>query len=155
MDRPHRFSHLYGYAVCLTAVIVGLISGNNAIEAMFDLSDPAHAAATWGGRDVPATFEEYRADQRQTVRVDAKAVTAPAPSGRTVDGTASPPPSDEELRKIYDAKRSDMIASHLFHARRSLASSLLLLFASIALFVWHWRWLRGLRDETPAATSRA
>ena len=154
MDRPHRFSHLYGYAVCLTAVIVGLISGNNAIEAIFDLSDPSHASSSsWGSRDLPPTFEEYRADQRQTVRVDAKGILEPAPSGRSVNGTASPL-SDEELRKIYDAKRSDMIASQLFHARRSLASSLLLLLASIALFVWHWRWLRGLRDETPTAPSR-
>jgi hypothetical protein len=151
MDRPHRFSQLYGYAVCLTAVIVGLVSGNNAMEAIFDLSDPAHAS--WGGRDVPPTFEEYRANQRQTVRVDGKLTVEPAPSGRSVDGAASAP-SDEELRKIYDAKRSDMIASQTFHARRSLASSLLLLIASIALFVWHWRWLRGLRDEIPTATSR-
>lgn len=150
MDRPHRFSQLYGYAVCLTAVIVGLIGGNSAIEAIFDLSDPAHAAGN--RRDVPPTFEEYRADQREIVRVDGKMIVGPAPSGRSVDSTASPP-SDEELRKIYDAKRSDMIAAQTFQARRSLASSLLLLFASIALFVWHWRWLRGLRDETPTATS--
>jgi hypothetical protein len=151
MDRPHRFSQLYGYAVCLTAVIVGLISGNNVMEAIFDLSDPAHAS--WGGRgDVPPTFEEYRANKRQAARSDAKPTEA-VPSGRTADGTASTL-SDDELRKIYDAKRTDMIATQTFHARRSLASSLLLLIASIALFVWHWRWLRGLRDEAPTATSR-
>ena len=142
MDRPHRFSQLYGYAVCLTAVIVGLISGNSVIEAGFDLSDPAHAS--WGGRDVPSTFEEYRAEQRQVVRPSQPGVTA---------NTTATPPTDEELRRIYDAKRADMLATQTFHARRSLASSLLLLLASIALFVWHWRWLRGLRDDTALATA--
>jgi len=146
MDRPHRFSQLYGYAVCLTAVIVGLISGNNTIKAIFDLSDPAHAS---GGRGVPATYEEFR---RETLHSEAKS-PGPVPSGLTTDGS-SLTPSEMELRRIYDAKKSDMIATQTFHARRSLASSLLLLLASIALFVWHWRWLRGLRDETSTATSR-
>jgi hypothetical protein len=145
MERPHRFSHLYGYAVCLTAVIVGLISLNNAIEAIFDLSDPAHAvSSSFGGREMAPTFEEYRADQRRTVRVDGKVVMESVPSGRSVDGNTSTP-SEEELRRIYDARRRDVLATRTFHARRSLASSLLLLLASAALFVWHWRWLRGLR----------
>jgi hypothetical protein len=142
MDKPHRFSQLYGYAVCLTAVIVALISGNNAIEAAFDLSEPAHAS--WGGRDIPATFEEYRAEQRQSVRSDAK--PEPRTTVQNPDGSMGSL-SDEELRRIYDAKRSDMIATQTFHAKRSLASSVLLLIASVALFVWHWRWLRGLREE--------
>jgi hypothetical protein len=154
MERPHRFSHLYGYAVCLTAVIVGLISLNNAIEAIFDLSDPAHAvSSSFGGRDVPPTYEVYRAEQRRPVRVDGKVVVESVPSGRNVDGSATTP-NEEEMRRIYDARRSDVIATRTFQARRSLASSLLLLLASVALFVWHWRWLRGLREETLSATSR-
>lgn len=149
MDRPHRFSQLYGYAVCLTAVIVGLISGNNTIEALFDLSDPAHAS--WGGRDVPPTFEEFRAEQRQNMRSDARAME-PVQSGRPAESAMSTM-TDDEMRRIYDAKRTDMIATQTFHARRSLASSVLLLLASIALFVWHWRWLRGFRDESSTVAS--
>jgi hypothetical protein len=149
MDKPHRFAQLYGYAVCLVAVVVGLISGNNVIEAAFDLSDPAHAS--WGGRDVPSTFEEYRAEQRQMNRPGDKVVEPGAPS--TATSSTAPPASDDELRKIYDAKKADMIATQVFHARRSLASSALLLLASMALFAWHWRWLRGLRDDTSLAAT--
>lgn len=146
MDRPHRFAQLYGYAVCLTAVIVGLVSGNNVIEAAFDLSDPAHAS--WGGRDVPATFEEFRSEHRQVTRPGEK----PADPAQS---SAAPAQSDEELRKIYDAKKADVLATQIFHARRSLASSVLLLLASIALFVWHWRWLRSLHDDTSLANTTA
>ena len=148
MDRPHRFAQLYGYAVCLVAVIVGLISANNVIEAGFDLSDPAHAS--WGGRDVPSTFEEYRAEQRQIGRGE-KPIEPGAPSSAT--NNSAVPQSDDELRRIYDAKRADMLATQTFHARRSLASSALLLLASIALFAWHWRWLRSLRDDTSLAAN--
>ena len=149
MDKPHRFAQLYGYAVCLVAVVVGLISGNNVIEAAFDMSDPAHAS--WGGRDVPSTFEEYRAEQRQISRSGEKVMEPGAPSSATSSSAA--PVSDDELRKIYDAKKADMIATQVFHARRSLASSALLLLASIVLFAWHWRWLRSLRDDTSLAVN--
>src|SRR5437016_5790210 len=43
MERPNRVAQLYGYAVCLIAVIVFLISANSFVEHLFTLSNPLRA----------------------------------------------------------------------------------------------------------------
>jgi hypothetical protein len=59
-------------------------------------------------------------------------------------------PSDEELRKQYEALRAARIEENRFQARRSLVRDLLLLVLAAGLFFGHWRWLRR-RDEDLAA----
>ncbi|HEX2719017.1 MAG TPA: hypothetical protein VHM67_15215 [Gemmatimonadaceae bacterium] len=146
MVRQHRFAQAYGYAVCLVCVIVALISGKSAVDSAFDLARPAYAG--WE-RDVPATFEEFRAEQRRQVD---------GPNGRpTTFGDARDtlnrpvPLTDEELRRIYETRRNESRARTVFRATKGLVGSLLLFVASIALFVGHWRWLRGVRDEVASA----
>ena len=137
MARPHLFAQIYGYAVCLTAVIVGLVSINGATDAAFDLSDPSHTRNQWG-QDVPATFEEFRAEQRGQIESSGKVL---APRDTTARATSL---SDEELRRIYETRRDDLVATRRFQATKSLAGNLLLLVVGIALFATHWRWLRRL-----------
>ena len=146
MARPHLFAQIYGFAVCLTAVIVALISINDGVQAAFDLADPLHAKDRWGN-DVPATFEEFRADQRGQIDHGNDKVLAPADtSARKTSLT------DDELRRIYESRRADIVATRHFQATKSLVSNLLLLLVAVVLFVWHWRWLRRLPDT---ATSTA
>jgi hypothetical protein len=43
MDRPSRVAQLYGYTVCLIALITILFTLPNLIETVFRLNDPLHA----------------------------------------------------------------------------------------------------------------
>ena len=140
MARPHLFAQIYGYAVCLTAVIVGLISINGATNAAFDLGNPTHTRNQYG-TDVPPTFEEFLAQERGQIDNTNTPPEVSKDSARAVS-----PLSDEQLKHIYESRRDDLIAVRSFQATKSLVASLLLLVASIALFAWHWRWLRRLPD---------
>lgn len=140
MARPHLFAQIYGYAVCLTAVIVGLVSINNATEAAFDLGNPTHTRNQWG-TDVPPTFEEFLAQERGQIDNTNTPPELSKDSARAVS-----PLSDEQLKRIYESRRDDLVAVRSFQAKKSLVASLLLLIVCVALFATHWRWLRRLPD---------
>lgn len=143
MVRQHRFAQAYGYAVCLVCVIVGLLSGKGIIDDVFDLSRPNFA--DWQ-REVPATFEEFRAEQRRQV---SSSPSRGMPPGPIVNGddSLSRPLSDAELRRIYESRRDDALARAKFRSTRSIVGNVALFLASVLLFMGHWRWLRGVRED--------
>jgi hypothetical protein len=157
MNGPHRFAQLYGYAVCLIAVVTFLVAANQFVEAAMDLSDPLHGGDRFGpwGEAVPTSFEVFRADYRQRGALEQTSmlrtidgstsaiVSGAAPAQRATRDTLS----DEALRRLYDAKRADQIAWRRFQALRSLVTNGLLLLLAVGLFVAHWRWLRGLNGR--------
>jgi hypothetical protein len=135
MERPERVAQLYGYSVCLIAIVVMLVSISSAVDRLFTLSDPLAAGGGsfgWAGGPVLTSFEAYKAT------VDR--VRAPVPiSGR--DSSAARP-TEAELRTRYEALRADQLARSRLEARRDLTSSTILLLIAAALFWSHWRWLR-------------
>jgi hypothetical protein len=148
MDRLNRFvAQVYGYAVCLITVIVMLVSVKGIIDAAFDLSDPirAHGGA-YGRSGRPLTnFELYKMDaRRETVR-DRR------PDSDARGATADTVSSDADLRRMYEAEREAQIGNTRFQATRSLFSGLLFIILAGALFLIHWRWLRGI-TSAPATT---
>ncbi|MDQ3698286.1 MAG: hypothetical protein M3373_09705, partial [Gemmatimonadota bacterium] len=131
MARPNLIAQIYGYLVCLIAVITFLISGNSLVGNVINLSDPMSAQGH--GREVLASFELYRED----------AIARRAgPDRRLAD---QPVPPDEQLRRMYDAALADRVRIARHQATRSVVTSGLLLLASIALFATHWLWMRRLR----------
>jgi hypothetical protein len=160
MNGPHRFAQLYGYAVCLITVVTFLIAAHNFVEAAMDLSDPVHGGDRFGpwGEAVPASFELYRAEYRQRRTLEETAVLRTADGSTTgiVSGAAPGQRaardtlSDEALRRLYEAKRAELVAWRHFQALRSFVTNGLLLLLAVGLFVAHWRWLRGLNGRAPA-----
>lgn len=67
------------------------------------------------------------------------------------DSAVRPHPSDDELRKQYEALRAARIEENGFQARRSLVREFLLLVLAGGLFLGHWRWLRRRGDDPAAA----
>ena len=135
MERPNRVAPLYGYAVCLIAVIVFLISANSFVEQTFTLANPLRAQGDrFGMEPTISSFEAYRATLNRfpVARPDGPAPTVP----------------DSVLRARYEALRADRIEQARFDAKRGLTTSGLLIFLSIGLFAVHWRWLRS-RDGGP------
>jgi len=132
MPGANRIAQVYGYAVCLVAVITFLIAATGLVEAMFRMSGGA------GRSDVPdaslASFEAYKASK----------LLGPSPSGSL--------PEDQLLRALYEgdraraaAQRAESQASRRRGATERLVKSLLLIALSVGLFAAHWKWTVKLR----------
>lgn len=130
MDRPSKIAQAYGYIVCLITVITFLISLNNAIGAVFDLSDPLTARAMRGEPSM-ASFELYRSEMERYPR------PTPLPDGEAVE-----PMDEARQRALFEAAREDRIRATRFQAYRSLVTAALLMVVAVALFTTHWIWLR-------------
>ncbi len=143
MDQPSRVGQLYGYAVCLIAVLIGVFTVNSLINNAVTLALPGAALQANYFQPSLTSFEAYLATRGQERQTDAgAAATAPRPD------TLSPP----ELRTRYEALRGDRLAREREDALRSLISSAVLLALGIVLFVVHWRWLgHSFGGRRPAA----
>ena len=133
MDQPRWIPQLYGYTVCLIAVITILISLNSIVNNVFEFAEPGMArevTGEFGGRSLEACRQRY---MRVTVRPD---------------GAAAPPqlPPDSTLMELCQEDRAERVAAVRHRALRSLATSTLMLLVSLLLFGVHWRWLRGSRN---------
>lgn len=126
MEKTGRAWQWYGYAVCLTAVITGLICISGVIDNAFELANPLAGERADGSL---TSFEAYKATRERRAAL--------AGEGQAVDTL-----SDEMLRTRYEALRADRLAQRTFHARKGLVTSLVLLVVAAALFTTHWRWLR-------------
>ena len=133
VERPERVAQLYGYTVCLIAVVMALTSILGIVEASFDRAAPELAeTGDWGWQEPSvSSFEAYRAthDRAQQFRAGPD-----APKPDTVP--------EAELRRRFEALRGDRIERVRFKARRSLVTNMLTLVLAAGLFAWHWRWVR-------------
>ena len=135
MERSDRVPQLYGYSVCLIAIVVMLVNVSSIVNQSFTLGNPlASDRYGWGGA-VLTSFEAYKATMN---RMDGPAVATAAASN-------APKPTDAELRAQFEALRADQIVRARLEARRDMTNSILMLLVAAALFVWHWRWVRRER----------
>ncbi|SYZ74511.1 hypothetical protein TRIP_C90139 [Candidatus Zixiibacteriota bacterium] len=134
MEKPHRIAMIYGYAVCLVAIITLLIAIPNMVNSIIDLGDPIHSGGFYSPAKQPslASFENYKMDVLST----------PQSEGKT--GVTAYVPDDQTLRAMYEAARDDKIASALHIARRTIVVFGLLTIISALLFIIHFRWMRTL-----------
>jgi len=140
MERTNRIAQIYGYAVCLVAIITILISITQIVNAAFNLSSPLRAEGY--GRGGPLTsYTAYRREQLQ--RANAPERTRAGPLVRDSIGT----PTEAEIRQAFEDERLEQIGNVRFRAMRTLVTSTLLIIIASGLFFMHWRWLRR-EDQT-------
>jgi hypothetical protein len=125
-------AQIYGYSVCIVAVITFLISFTTLVNAFIDLQDPIH-----GGGWIPpgpslASFENYKMDILKSSQKGDESLQA------------SYVPDDQTLRAMYEAARTDRIQSVKHQSNKSIIVGSLLIFICLILFVTHWRWVRKL-----------
>ncbi len=131
MDKPNRIAQIYGYTVCLVALIVALISLTAILNAMFERGNPLQASRFGGA--VLTSFDAYKATgSREPMPFD------PNQAARRDTVT------DAALRQRYDAFVADRIATTRYRTGKTLATNGILLLVAIGLFVFHWRWVRRL-----------
>ena len=140
MDRiNNRIAHVYGYAVCLTAVIVMFFAIKQIIDSAINLSDPLRAdigGYTPMGRSL-TNFELYSLQARRQPNFPMYGPMQVAAAPRNPADT-----SEADLRRLYDAERATAIGNGRFRAIKSLVGNLLLIIFAGILFGMHWRWLR-------------
>jgi hypothetical protein len=115
-----RMAQIYGYTICLIAVIVGLISLTAILNAVVDRSNPIQADGY--GPYTLASFDAYKATSARD----------------------SLPEADQ--RRRYDALVTERIATTNYRTMKTFVVSGVLLLVAITLFVTHWRWMRRLNS---------
>lgn len=142
MQRPSLIQQIYGYAVCLVAIITFLIAASNFIEAMFARIDPLRTQS--GRYAYPeaslTSFEAFQATYQQSAGPKAPEAKADADTLTT-----------EQLRQRYTVLRADRLDRVGFDAMVRLVMYGLLMLLAAALFAGHWKWLRALGADRSAA----
>jgi hypothetical protein len=142
VERPERIPQLYGYTVCLFALIWGLTSALSIVEDALSLSAPELRGSpefAWAEPSI-TSFEAFRATYDRARRMG-------APDARDAQLDSVPEP---ELRRRYEALRADRIRRARVETHRELITGTLSLIVAAVLFAWHWGWLRR-RVGAPAA----
>ncbi len=132
MEKPQRMPYIYGYLVCLVAVITVLICASTLIYAILDLGDPIHAGYTPPGAPSLASFDNYKMDMLKSVPKEGE-------SAKTAYI-----PDDQTLRGMYEAAKNDKIQFMRHEANRTIVIDSILIVICFVLFVTHWRWMRKL-----------
>jgi hypothetical protein len=143
VDRPNRIAQWYGYSVCLVAVVVLLITVSAIVNNLFTLANPLHGENDYGPS--LSSFEAYRATHHLSPYLD--------PSER--EAARRTPPTDTELRARYQALRADRIERNRYQAQRAVVSAALLGLFAVALFLFHWRWLRRMGSDAADPVARS
>jgi hypothetical protein len=125
-------AQIYGYTVCLVAVITFLICVASLVNAITDMGDPLHAGWNQAGAPSLASFENYKMDILRSL-----------PKGED-SAKGSFIPDDQTLRGMYESAKNDKIQQTRFHANQTTIISSLLIAICIVLFITHWRWMRKI-----------
>jgi hypothetical protein len=127
MEKKSKAPMIYGYAVCLVAVITFIICIAGLVNAVMNLSDPLHAERSFNKSPSLASFEIYKMDILTSSEKE-----------------QSFTPDDQTLLAMYEAAKSDKIQSVKHRAMRNIMVNSLLIVICVALFLTHWLWMRRL-----------
>ena len=127
MEKPNRVRQIYGYMVCLVAVVTALICLNGAVGNAINLSDPVAAAGEYG--ENIESFEAWMGSRSQM---------RPVESGQPTDTT-----SEATYRERFEATRRSSISRVTFRSKKGLVTQGIVLVTAVLLFVTHWKWLRN------------
>jgi hypothetical protein len=144
MSKAPWMALVYGYVVCLVAVVTFIVSASSFVDAMFDRANPINSREGMfgpGGAQL-TSFEAFRASYMERAPMRTRPAAEPAPSDTL---------STAELRARYEALRADRITQMSHVALQRLVKHSLLMLLAIVLFATHWRWVRGQRESTEPA----
>lgn len=124
MEKKSKAPLIYGYAVCLVAVITFLIAVAGIIFAVMDLGDPLYASNNYNKASI-ASFENYKMDMLKSQ--GEKETWAP---------------DDKTLKAMYEAEKDDRIRRVKHDSMRSIYINGALILICFIMFLTHWCWMR-------------
>ena len=134
MEKSNRIAQVYGYLVCLVAVITLLISVTNLFNAVIDQNDPLHAEMFYGGNTNISSYETYRLDKLRSYQGTDSLQKAYTPDEKTI-------------KEMFNAEKNERILTVKHRTFRSIIVYSILTVLALVLFFGHWRWLRRLGKE--------
>ncbi|MEX2177482.1 MAG: hypothetical protein WD801_02150 [Gemmatimonadaceae bacterium] len=141
MSRPTWIAPLYGYLVCVIAVVTFLVNVSGFVDAMFDRANPLAGRGAYGPNGGSLTsFESFSAtyESQRPPPTSTRARLEPAAPADTL--------TTAQMRTRYEALRADAIQQTRHQAMQKLVKSGLLILLSVVLFAFHWTWVRRQRD---------
>lgn len=145
---------IYGYFICLTAIILFLTSVQSIVGSLVDLGNPKYAADLAGSS--LESFEKYKMNVLNSLyaaKDKEKEKEKRTADGDPAEGVKSAAPSyipdDTGLRAMYEAEKSVRFDAARHVELRRIVENGLMGLLSVALFVIHWLWLRR-RPRTAA-----
>ena len=127
MEKKTKIPQVYGYAVCIVAIITILISVADLITSVIDSSDPLYA---WGDEERLSSFENFKVNVLKSGKDDASFV-----------------PDESTLRVMYEDAKNYKIRRVKHQTTKSTIVSSILIVISITLFITHWRWMRNVEKQ--------
>lgn len=136
MEKSSRIiSQVYGYAICLVAVITFLISVTAFFNAVIDRSDPIHSGFTPAGSPSLTSYENYKLDVLKSYQ-------------KAEPKTGEKAAFDEQtLKAMYEAARADKIATAQHITKKAMLISGIMIGLSLVLFFFHWRWMKRMGSQ--------
>ena len=130
-------AQIYGYAVCLVAIVTFIMAMTALADALMNISEPQYAHGTFGSSQLSlASFDSYKLDVQRSLQGSGGAIQFP---------------DDQTLRSMYEAARNEKMASERHQAVKSITISSMLILISIILFFIHWRWMKKISVEPATA----
>ena len=147
---------IYGYFICLTAIILFLTSVQSIVGSLVDLGNPKYAADLAGSS--LESFEKYKMNVLNSLysaKEKEKETDKGKVDGDPAEGVRSAAPSyipdDTGLRAMYEAEKTIKFDSARHVEWRRIIENGLMGLLSAALFIIHWLWLR----KRPRAATKA
>lgn len=147
MNGSTRAPEVYGYAVCLIAIIVALISVSGLLDAGFTIADPLGGDTTspWSEMGQARSLRSLDAFRASATKTSTGAYVFRHQVFGTNGVTAiADTLSDAEVQARYQTLRADRLSEQRFKAIKGLVTNTIMLVFALALFGWHWRWLKRL-----------
>jgi hypothetical protein len=133
MTKGNIISQTYGYIVCLVTVLVFLFNLPNLVKAIINISDIDYA------RGAPSvlteSYEKWKFDFLKTYFRD---------YGDKDMSKIVKVPEKAELMEIFKSEKTAARRSFKVELIQDLIKDILLVFVSLALFLFHWKWLRKI-----------
>ena len=127
MEKKSKIPQVYGYAVCLVAIITILISVADLINSTIDASDPLYA---WGDNKELSSFENFKVDALKSGKSEA---------ALDLD--------NETLKMMYEDAKNHKIRRVKHQTTKSKIVSSILIVISLTLFIIHWRWMKKVEVQ--------
>lgn len=131
------FGQLYGYTVCLVAVLTFLFGAVQAVGAMLDIRELPYTASYVNGPSL-VSLGAYKIDLLSRIGAD--------DAGEAAESLVPP---DSTLQRMLEAERLHRLALSHQTSRRSLVINLVLLSLTVILFTAHAMWLRARGRTDP------
>ena len=142
MEKQNRIvGQVYGYFVCLAAVILVLTSARAVVGALVDLGDPRNATDL-----TESSLESLEKYRMKTLGSLGARREGDGPDGKLKGGrTEAAPlyvPDEKALRAMYESEKDARFEATRHLAFRKVFEESLLGVGSLLVFAGHWMWLR-------------